>query len=71
MLLGLITGTVSRKEATDWAARWVNADDPDVPDKSSWKALDALSGADLITTDRPYLYGRKDFAQWLADFLEP
>jgi hypothetical protein len=30
-----------------------------------WNAIQHLSGADLITTDRPYLYGITDFVEWL------
>lgn len=44
-----------------WAEQWVMAKDPDVQDGTAWRALTALAGADLISTDRPYLYGREDF----------
>ena len=70
MLRGLIAETVPRATAADWAARWVIADDPNVPDRSSWTAIVRLSGADLISTDRPYLHDKADFCQWLADFLD-
>ena len=43
-------------------------DNPDVKDPRVWKALTQLAGADLGTTDRPYLHSREDFAAWLAEF---
>ena len=39
--------------------------DADVDDKGVWEALVALSGADLPTSDRPYLHGEADFCAWL------
>jgi hypothetical protein len=30
----------------------------------------AASGADMISTDRPYLYDQQDFDAWLKDLSE-
>jgi hypothetical protein len=38
---------------------------PQVEDLVVWDALIALSGADLPSTDRQYLYEIEDFQQWL------
>jgi hypothetical protein len=40
----------------------------EVNDLAVWEALADMSAADMITTDRPYLYGETDFAAW-ADEL--
>lgn len=63
-LLDLITGKCDRAAATDWAAAFI-VQDARVDDRGVWEALVALSGADLPTTDRPYLHGEADFCIWL------
>jgi len=61
----LVAGRQTREEAANWAAEWVNdTDDVKVDDFAVWEALTAILGADLISTDRPYLYGPSDFADW-------
>lgn len=47
----VLDGTVSRDEAHRWAARWIEADDPEVPDRMVWSALQRLHGFDLVWTD--------------------
>ena len=63
-LMSLITGRASREEVAGWAARWVTGDVA-VSDAAVWTALVRLSGADLISTDRPYLHTEADFCAWL------
>ena len=60
-LCDLLAGKASRKDVTEWAERWVRMSNPNVRDPQIWKALIRLSGADLISTDRPYLYDQQDF----------
>jgi hypothetical protein len=36
-------------------------------DAQIWEALRRLLGADMPSTDRPYLYQEIDFQAWLAD----
>ena len=67
-LCDLLSGKASREEVADWAAHCVRMANPEVKDPCVWKALTQLAGADLGTTDRPYLHNREDFAAWLADF---
>jgi len=67
VLEDLVAGRCSRAEASDWAVRWVVADDPEVEDDAVWEALGVLSAADLNITDRLYLYEEEDFLQWLKD----
>lgn len=60
VLQELIAGSQTREFASAWACEWVlgdgNADDPVL-----WFALNLLVMADIVTTDRPYLYGNVDF----------
>ena len=63
----LLAGHVSREEVAEWAAKWVRMANPNVQDPRVWKALTQLCGADMISTDRPYLYDKQDFDAWLAD----
>jgi hypothetical protein len=68
-LRALIAETMSRQEVASWASAWLRGD-PQVDDQGVWNALNSLAMADLISTDRPYLYGREDFEAWLSDLLK-
>lgn len=65
VLLALIDGSISREDAAEWASVWIRMEDPPIHDKQVWQALERISGADMITTDRPYLYMSIDFEEWL------
>jgi hypothetical protein len=65
-LLDLISGDTSRKEASNWARQWVVADGAEI-ESHIWQALTLLLAADMISIDRPYLYGKSDFQAWLAE----
>ena len=72
-LTDLAEGRLTRAEAAAWAEQWLLADlepgvEVEVNDLAVWEALADMSAADMITTDRPYLYGETDFAAW-ADEL--
>jgi hypothetical protein len=66
-LVDLIEGRRSREEVASWASQWVRAADPGVEDEAVWDALLSLTGADMKTTDRPYLYEEIDFREWLEE----
>jgi transposase InsO family protein len=70
VLRGLIEGSMSRSEASAWAMKWVNADHH-VPDRVFWETIIAIVGADMISTDRPWLYGANDFQAWLEELNAP
>ena len=65
--------SATRATVADWAAEYLRFDDPqlypDVSDPVVWDALVALSGADLPSTDRPFLHEAPDFASWRAALL--
>jgi hypothetical protein len=64
----LINGTIDRRQAADWAAQWITIFDKyERTDKKVTSAISCLAAADLITTDRPYLYGQSDFESWLEE----
>ena len=67
---GLIEGKLSREEIARWAGQWVAGDTSRDTDLAVWDALCCLAGADLTSTDRPYLYGEDDFRAWLHEFRE-
>jgi hypothetical protein len=69
-LRGLIGDTTPREEVASWASTWVTSDEFPVDDERVWEALKNLAMADLISTDRPYLYGKEDFQDWLAELLK-
>jgi len=69
VLRGLINETMSRQDAANWASHWVTESHSNVEDTRVWEALKELVAADLITTDRPYLYGKEDFEAWLEELL--
>ncbi|MCB9475282.1 MAG: hypothetical protein H6684_12790 [Deltaproteobacteria bacterium] len=66
----LIGEDISRKEAADWAVQWVIMDHPNIDDKTIWKALVRLSGADLRENEASFLHDSSDFEGWLDEFLK-
>lgn len=67
-LVDLIEGRITRDEAHDWAIKiWINEDRIDVTDRPAWGTVGHLTGADAISTDRPFLYDKGDFQNWLAE----
>lgn len=65
----LIQNSASREDVATWAQKWIIADNPPKMDRRIWEALKFLTGADLISTDRPYLYSTADFERELATLL--
>jgi len=69
----LVADEVSRRQASDWASPWIarfteiQFDKNRDLDRKIKKAIDCLASADMISTDRPYLYGQSDFERWLDD----
>ena len=65
----LIAGEISREEVSTWAKEYILFDNPqiypEIDDVVVKDALENLSSADLISTDRPYLYEITDFKEWL------
>jgi hypothetical protein len=64
----LATGSISREEASALAHPWVVDRDREIDDLVISRALDLLLGADMPTTDRPYLHGPEDFQDWLLEY---
>ena len=65
----LLGGKITRCAASNWAEDLVCRDIGDVSyeDDATWQAVSSLWAADLITTDRPYLYDEVDFLNWLDE----
>lgn len=63
----LVRTECSREEVADWAAQWVRMDEPPIDDPRVWAAIEKLSGADMPSTDRRYLYDENDFNAWLKE----
>ena len=64
-LTDLISGTITREAASEWARPWGNAYDSGLEDPAIREVLEKLYAADSPSTDRPYLFGPDDFADWL------
>ena len=47
--------------------QWLAAPDPAIDDQVVWDALNNLSGADAVSTDRPFLFDEIDFRAWLDE----
>lgn len=61
----LRSGLIDRNYAAQWAFSIIDADDIRVTDQVAWKVIQCLGAADLISSDRDYLYGIDDFDDWL------
>ncbi len=77
----VLDGTISREDAHGWAARWVEADDPEISDRMVWSALQRVHGFDLVWTDvarttvrhggsQAYVHSLGDIRQALATWLD-
>ncbi|MEV6829083.1 hypothetical protein [Amycolatopsis sp. NPDC051102] len=67
-LQGLIAGTLTPGEASDWANPWITEEAGEVQDELVWEALQNLWGADMLVAPGEYLYGPLDFRAWLTAF---
>ena len=67
VLVGLIDGTITRAQASDWAGPWVTRGG--VHDELIWDMIDRIFLADQEdpTIDR-YLYSPQTFRNWLDEF---
>ncbi len=63
-LKALRSGSISRQDASKWATEIITNDHLEVTNFTNWEVLKRIGGADLISTDRPYLYEDCDFAAW-------
>jgi hypothetical protein len=70
VLRRLINGEQSRESASAWASDWV-VGDARVADPAVSQALELLLMADLISTDRPFLYNDEDFRACLDSLSGP
>jgi hypothetical protein len=72
-LEALINDQISRKDVSDWAEEYITYDDPqiypEIEDETVWDTIVKLAGADLTTTDRPYLHDKIDFENWLDELI--
>lgn len=67
VLRGLIAGLITRESAVRWASPWAFQKCDAVIDVRLLRCLENIAAADMISTDRPYLYGKEDFQAWLAE----
>ena len=63
----VISGDLSRRDASTWAHQWVGSDRPEVNDTVVWTTLVRLGGADLPDGPDGFLYSEPDFRVWLAE----
>jgi hypothetical protein len=63
-LEALASGRSTRREAREWAERWVHSDDVDA---DVHEVLEALILADSTASPGTPLYGAEDFRAWLTE----
>ena len=66
----LVSGEISREEASAWASPWVTKFEDYKMDRKVKRALDNLAGADTPTSDREYLFEKIDFEAWLQELTD-
>ncbi|MEU1630202.1 DNA-binding protein [Streptomyces sp. NPDC020096] len=67
----LASGEAAPDEVSDWAMEVMESDSEQLVDERLWRALDRLSGADLMSDPGVYLHTREDFKDWLREFEDP
>ena len=70
LLRELISGRQTRQSASAWASKWLLSG-VRVSDNKVWETLQLLGAADLISTDRPFLYNDEDFQAYLDMLSAP
>ncbi|UNZ21743.1 DNA-binding protein [Streptomyces sp. 891-h] len=65
----LASGECSAEEVSTWALEIMESDSPELDDEAVWTALDQLSGADLLMSPDTPLHGKKQFEEWLEEFV--
>ena len=70
-IIKLISGEVSRENVSEWAFSIIDDDHVRIDDQAVWKILQCLGAADLLATDRDFLYQKEDFEDWLAELRSP
>ena len=63
----LISGEISREEATDWAMVFIN-NDLFVDDRVSWANIMKIAASDATGLESEYLYDETDFEDWLEEY---
>lgn len=71
----LVSGKISREQASDWASPWITKFDQFVLEDRIWdrkikNALECLAMADTPTSDREYLFEKVDFEAWLKELTK-
>lgn len=67
-LKALVSGEISREEATQWAAEQISSSESVDIEDYIWDALDQLDGCDLLVRPNEYLHSIDDFKAWLNQF---
>ncbi|MCQ4084000.1 DNA-binding protein [Streptomyces sp. RB6PN25] len=67
----LAAGQADPGEVSDWALEKMESESDELRDERTWRALDRLSGADLMTGPGVYLHSHEDFSDWLREFENP
>lgn len=60
----LIEGALTRAEVSEWAFQYIANDDLHIDDDVAWEVIQNLGAADLVSSDRPFLYEIADFRGW-------
>lgn len=67
-LQDLLTGRITREDASAWALELSADGHPRVTDKAAWETLAALAMSDgKDPDDDGYLYNNESFAKWLEE----
>jgi hypothetical protein len=61
----MLSGALTRSAVSEWACTWVVDGNCRVSDYEAWDAIVLLGAADMISTDRPYLYNEEDFVEMM------
>ena len=69
-LQALIEGRTSRDAVSGWAMRFVLDEGIIVSDRTVWRTLGKMGGADAYAGFDAYLYNEADFRDWLKQLLE-
>lgn len=65
----VLSGEMTREEASDWAESYVMCDDPEIDDDMVWDLLMIISGIDILDSPTSYLHSEEDIEEWIKDAI--
>ncbi len=62
----VLSEEISREEVSNWAIRYINNDELEIDDYTTWELLKDIGGIDIMESMNTYLYSDEDINSWIS-----